>query len=122
MGLNKIQRVELHGKYNGLCAYCGDELIKGWHADHIEPIRRNGDGTCLNPERELFENYNPACASCNILKSSYSIDEFRRIIGQFISSLNKYNTQYKFAKRYGLVDETEKEVVFHFELFNNKTE
>lgn len=116
--LNKKQRLELFDKYSGRCAYCGDELVKGWHADHIEPIRRNGDGTCLNPHNEVFDNYNPSCASCNINKHSMSLEEFRKSISMYVESLNKYTVQYKMAKKYGLVVETEKEVKFYFENFD----
>lgn len=114
-------------KYGGKCAYCGCELpVKGWHADHIEAIVRdfvyNSDkgryvttGTCEKPENECLENYNPSCASCNIQKSSFSLEQFRENIKQFVNSLNSYSTQYKFAKKYGLIKETEIEVKFYFE-------
>lgn len=34
------ERASIYNKYDGKCAYCGCELQKGWHVDHIEPIRR----------------------------------------------------------------------------------
>lgn len=112
----KIDRQKVFEKYGGKCAYCGCELIKGWHVDHIEPIERNWwNGTCNKPENHHEENFNPACASCNILKSSNSIEWFRQSIKKFVQSLNLYTNQYKFAKRYGLVEETGKDVVFYFE-------
>ena len=73
------------------------------------------DGTCEKPENENFENLNPACPSCNIQKNSYSLEQFRENIKEFVGSLNKYSTQYKFAKKYGLIEETEIEVKFYFE-------
>ena len=113
-------------KYLGKCAYCGRELQKGWHVDHIEPIERdfiwdktkgrfNQTKTCRKPENEVFENYNPACSSCNIQKNSFTVEQFRRNIEQFVNSLNMYSTQYKFAKRYNLVTETNSKVIFYFE-------
>lgn len=120
--LTKKQREDLFQKYQGRCAYCGEQLLKGWHADHIELIRRNGDGTCLNPEREIFENYNPSCASCNINKHSMSIEDFRKSICKYVESLNNYSTQYKMAKKYGLITETNKELKFYFEEFNTVAE
>lgn len=124
--MTKQERQLIFEKYGGRCAYCGCELQKGWHTDHIEPIVRNFEyeknkgvfkstGTCKNPENEAFQNYNPSCASCNIQKNSFTLEEFRNNIKQFVNSLNQYSTQYKFAKRYGLVLETEKEVKFYFE-------
>lgn len=116
MKLTKQQRIELRNKYQGRCAYCGDLLGERWHADHIEPIVRNWwNGTCEHPERNTLENFNPSCPSCNIVKSSMSLDSFRKILGGFITSLNRDSTQYKFAKRYGLLEEKEIEVKFWFE-------
>ena len=114
--MNKKTRDLVKSKYNNKCAYCGCELKKGWHVDHLEPIVRNWlNGTCEKPENENLENYNPSCASCNIQKNSYTLEQFRENIKQFVNSLNQYSTQYKFAKKYGLVKETEIEVKFYFE-------
>lgn len=129
----KKKRQEIYDKSGGKCWYCGCDLIKGWHADHFNPIRRNnsswlsdeakiamGYSPCEHPENETEENKVPACASCNILKSSLSIEHFRQRIEQFMESLNAYTNQYKFAKRYGLVEETKKPVIFWFEQEQNK--
>lgn len=115
MALTKKQRLELFDKYDGKCAYCGEDLKKGWHADHVEPIRRNGDGTCLKASRDVFENMNPSCAPCNINKHSMSLEAFRKSIEQYVNSLNNHSTQYKMAKKYGLVEETSLKVKFWFE-------
>lgn len=127
--MKKTEREKLFNKYGGRCAYCGCELTKGWHVDEIDPIRRNWQyeynektgmndrkiTDCMHPERLVIENQNPTCASCNINKHSMSLQQFRESIKQFVSSLNLYSTQYKLAKRYGLIKETEIEVVFYFE-------
>ena len=114
--MTKKERELIFNKCNGKCAYCGCELKKGWHVDHIEPIVRNWcNGTCEKPENEVFENYNPSCPSCNIQKNSHTLEQFRKNIKQFVSSLNQYSTQYKFAKKYGLVSENEIDVKFYFE-------
>lgn len=124
--MKKTDRELIFNKYDGKCAYCGCELTKGWHADHIEPIVRDfiynknkqrfeTNGIYRNPENENLQNYNPSCPSCNIQKNSYTLEQFRENIKQFINSLNQYSTQYKFAKKYGLVYETDIEVKFHFE-------
>lgn len=124
--MKKTDRELIFNKYDGKCAYCGCELIKGWHADHIEPIVRDfiynknkqrfkTNGICRNPENDNLQNYNPSCPSCNIQKNSYTLEQFRENIKQFVNSLNQYSTQYKFAKKYGLVSENDIEVKFHFE-------
>jgi hypothetical protein len=117
------KRQAIYDKSNGHCWYCGCELVKGWHADHFIPVRRNdkysqerfGCPEMENPEHDTEENKVPACASCNIMKSSLSVEHFRSCIAQFVESLNLYTNQYKFAKRYGLIQETSKPVVFWFE-------
>lgn len=132
----KEHRELVFNKYNGRCAYCGETLQKGWHVDEIEPVRRgweylkdkNGNriynaekqdyekkATVMHPERFTIENQMPACASCNINKHSGSLEEFRQLIQGFMKHLNEINTQYKIAKRYGLVKEDIKPVVFYFE-------
>ena len=72
------------------------------------------------PERVHVSNQNPACASCNINKHSMSLEQFRESITNFVNSLNQYSVQYKIAKRYGLIEETKKPVLFYFETLNNK--
>lgn len=114
--MNKKDRDIVFKKYNGHCAYCGVELQKGWHADHIEPIVRNPKTKVVEkPENENLANYNPSCPSCNRMKNSHSLEEFRRIIKQFVNSLNEYSIQYKFAKKYSLIQENDVEVEFYFE-------
>lgn len=117
MKATKQQRTLLREKYGDKCVYCGCDLPDRWHVDHIEPIVRNWwDGTCENPHRHTIENLNPSCPSCNIVKSSMSLESFRRVIGGFITSLNRDSTPYKFAKKYGLVEERVIEVKFWFEM------
>lgn len=116
MKLTKQQRQSLHAKYDGCCAYCGDMLPDRWHAHHIDSIVRNWwNGTCEHPDRQTLANFNPSFPSCNIIKSSQSLEAFRKAIRGFITSLNRDSTQYKFAKRYGLIKEQEIEVKFYFE-------
>ncbi|HBG71442.1 MAG: hypothetical protein A2W93_14415 [Bacteroidetes bacterium GWF2_43_63] len=129
--MTKKERQQVFEKYDGKCAYCGCDLANGWHADHINPVIRDSKwnrekgrfeqtGTCRKPENETPENYNPACASCNIQKNSFTVEQFRSNIKQFVASLNRDSTQYKFAKRYGLIIESDKDVVFYFERIDAK--
>lgn len=126
MKLTKQQRATLRDKFGGKCAYCGDPLPDRWHADHIEPVVRKleycrtskryvSTNDYKRPENNTLGNFNPSCPSCNIVKSSSSLEGFRKTIGGFIKSLNRDSTQYKFAKRYGLIKETDIEVKFYFE-------
>jgi len=150
--MKKADREIVFNKYDGKCAYCGDQLVKGWHVDEIEPcvrlyewqkghwrdkstkevadLRNVAEENMKNyeyiqprqvfkgyqyPERLTIKNQHPACASCNINKHSGSLEEFRSLIQGFMKHLNEINTQYKIAKRYGLVKEEIKPIVFYFE-------
>ena len=120
----KQEREAIYQKYDGHCAYCGGELEKGWHIDHLKPVVREFEitqtgikytGKLEFPENDTFENKMPSCPSCNRLKSSMQLETFRTIIFGMVNPLNKYHTQYQVAKRYGLVKETEIEIIFYFE-------
>jgi len=122
--MNKKQiRETIFQKYNGLCAYCGEELGEKWHIDHIEPVVRDLEtGVFEKPENDSIENLNPSCPSCNIQKNSYTVEQFRRNIQKFLKSLIHYSTQYKFVRKYGLIKETGIEAEFYFETIQkNKT-
>lgn len=163
--MKKDDRKVVFNRFGGRCAYCGDPLVSGWHADHLIPCRRRykevvgwGEVNGLYPEftrqevnkmtPEEFEaagvkfytrprmvadgydnpaanclaNMYPACKSCNINKSTLDVEGFRALINGFMKHLNEINTQYKFAKRYGLVLEDPQPVVFFFETFDKLPE
>lgn len=147
--MEKKQRQIVFDKFDGKCAYCGCELQKGWHVDHVEPCRRKRkwvsggyynkhtgemlpmlleesdafeyregrwvDDGFTNPEANHIDNYFPSCPSCNINKHGDTIEQFRKSIHGYLNSLNLRMVQYKMAKKYGLVQETNKPVVFYFE-------
>jgi len=126
--MTKGKRDIVFNKFAGRCAYCGCELDKGFHVDELLPVRRNTvydkekrkhvhDGSCQHPERLHLDNQYPACPSCNINKHSMSLEEFRNLITGFMKHLNEKSVQYKIAKRYGLVQENIKPVIFYFETF-----
>jgi 5-methylcytosine-specific restriction endonuclease McrA len=113
------KREKIFNKLNGKCAYCGCELQKGWHIDHLLPLVRSPfTGEQQYPERNKFDNLMPSCPSCNNYKHSYSIEEFRRLISELRKQL-MLSTQYKISLRYGLINEVEKEVKFHYEQFSS---
>ena len=122
MKVTKQERQLVFEKYDGKCAYCGCELTKGWHVDHLKPIRRKKykKDECRYPQRAFIDNYMPACASCNINKHAMKLEDFRRLIEGFMKHLNERNTQYKIAKRFGLVIEDVKPIVFYFEQYEKE--
>lgn len=124
MRLTKKQRAALHGKFGGLCAYCGHPLGERWHADHFEPVQRmlavvNGklssSSEMERPERDTIDNMMPACAPCNISKHTQSLEGWRLWLAGHVKSLNAYHSIYRLAKAYGLVVETGAPIMFHFE-------
>jgi len=44
-----------------------------------------------------------------------NLEQFRAFLSNLIVSLNRDSTQYKLAKRFGLVEEIGREVEFYFE-------
>lgn len=75
----------------------------------------------INAHNDCFDNMMPSCASCNLYKHSADIETFRMILTNTVRGLNNNATQYKFAKRYELVVETNKPVVFYFETLTPTT-
>lgn len=130
--MKKADRQRVFDKFNGHCAYCGCLLEGGWHVDELLPVIRiheynkntgkfRSTGTCRHPERLKFDNQMPSCPSCNINKHSMSLEQFRELIKGFMHHLNHVNTQYKIAKRYGLVTENDKDVIFYFESYHTNS-
>jgi 5-methylcytosine-specific restriction endonuclease McrA len=116
----KGNRLEVFNKYGGKCAYCGCELTKSFHVDHIEPHWHNyteeqAAKHKIKKGADSIENMNPACPRCNKWKGTYSVDGFRREISLQIQRLNSYSPNYRLAKDYGLLSEAAKPVVFYFE-------
>jgi predicted restriction endonuclease len=121
--LNNImnKRDKVFEKFNGKCAYCGCDLQKVWHIDHLLPLVRNPfTGEPQHPERNKLDNLMPSCPSCNNYKHSHSIEEFRRLISELRNQLMR-SAQYKISLRYGLIHEVEKDVKFHYEEVSGNT-
>jgi hypothetical protein len=133
MSLTKKQRTELKAMFDGRCAYCGCELGARWHADHVEALMRKGEwvrvdkpnqtyefkatGEAERPENERPDNYMPSCVKCNLHKGTLSVEAFRGQIARHIERLNTHQrfSYYQHAKRFGLIQETIRPIVFHFE-------
>lgn len=119
MQLTKAQREAVRAKYDGKCAYCGDELPARWHADHIEPVERNwwgpNKGEMRKPANDNIENLMPACPPCNIDKHCMSLEGWRAKLARAVEVLTNNYPTYRHAKRFGLVMETGAAITFHFE-------
>lgn len=134
--ISKSQRAALRLQFGGRCAYCACELPeKGWHADHVEPVRRDFDivrapqgsrvthiarsnGRVFHPDRHELDNLYPACSPCNLFKSSFSVEAFREQISHQPERAQAYSVNFRTAQRFGLVTVIERPVVFWFEVYD----
>lgn len=117
-------------KYNNRCAYCGCEItLKQMQVDHIIPKseflshikNRIHIPYFLTHLTEIdvnhWDNLNPACIVCNKWKSAHHLELFRSELFEQIKRLNTNSSSFRIAKRYGLVEETLKPIIFYFEAF-----
>ena len=115
----KIDRTKVYDKFEGHCAYCGDEIkFKGFQIDHIHPqflahFEPNKDNNRL-------ENLNPACPKCNKFKSSFRLEDYRRELSLQVPRLLNENAQFKRALKFGQIKLTQKPIVFFFETEKGK--
>lgn len=132
MALTRKQRERLRMKFGGRCAYCGCELPeKGWHADHVQAVLRKSErcmkaaekgifrlkstGDVFRPEADCPENIFPSCAPCNLLKTTYSLEMFRKQVSLQVERGRRSSVNFRTAERFGLISVVNKPVVFWFE-------
>ncbi len=131
-------QAELRMKFGGRCAYCGCKLPeKGWHADHVEPVRRDFElvrapvgsgvthvarstGKVMHPELHAIENLFPSCAPCNLFKGAFSVEGMRNEITKQVERARAYSVNFRTAERFGLLHIVVKPVVFWFEQYNEQ--
>ncbi|ABS45686.1 MULTISPECIES: HNH endonuclease [Yersinia pseudotuberculosis complex] len=128
----KKQRELLRLKFGGKCAYCGHPLpLTGWHADHIEAVYRNcewkykpngrrylGSGTGMaNPHLDCETNQVPACAPCNLFKSTFSVEQFRKKIMTQVDVTRRASRSFRTAEAFGQLIATPTPVIFYFEQY-----
>jgi len=133
MSLTKNQRKSVWAKSGGLCWYCGGVLPeRGWHADHFNAVIRGSkvvenpkgskythrvvcDATKLRPDNDTLDNLVPACAPCNLFKSTFGIEFFRAEIAAQVDRARKSSVNFRTAERFGLIQSQDRPVVFWFE-------
>jgi len=71
------RRERVFSKYGGKCAYSGTPLEPDWQIDHVVPIRRNWDGTCMFPNNNKEDNMVPVQKTINHYKHSLGLELFR---------------------------------------------
>ena len=117
--MKKETRQLVYEKYNGHCSYCGCVIdIKEMQVDHfISKLTLKLKSNYIYTTKELndIDNLMPSCRVCNKWKSAHSLEQFRKEIGEQLRRLNEYSSNYRFAKKYNLVEETPHDIVFYFE-------
>jgi len=132
----KKQKQNVYDKYKGHCAYCGKKIeIKDMQIDHIIPQyswtvvfknKINGSLDFMIPDflKHLtiddlhhIDNLHPACRVCNKWKSAHHLELFRSEIQEQTKRLQLRSANYRIAKLYGLVSESDVKVRFYFESF-----
>lgn len=120
--MDKAQREIIFNKYGGRCAYCGCELVKGWHVSKLlsEAPEVNSKGEFLI-KNDTIENKLPSCAACNMSRTrdnsgvTYTtIEDFRKQILYNLEFVQSF-PYYQRCLRFGLIEEKKTEIVFYFE-------
>lgn len=65
---------EMLKSQNGVCVYCGSDISKVFHVDHIMPISKGGGNE--------KENLQLLCAGCNLSKGAKTESEFLEWMGR----------------------------------------
>lgn len=117
--MTKSERERIRNLFGGRCAYCGRELGKSFHADHVDPLMRNYPGQA---EREKSVTLYPSCRRCNLRKSMFTLEQFRSEISKQPERLRRNSNQFKLAEDFGLVAEIAIPVEFYFERYDPNTE
>ncbi|WP_156964242.1 hypothetical protein [Trabulsiella guamensis] len=118
----------------GIDPGCSGALVlitgQGGYIDHLAmPTIRVGSKSRVNGAavaawvrqygitHAYLENLFPACAPCNLLKTSYSLEMFRKQVSLQVERGRKSSMNFRTAERFGLVEVIEKPVVFWFEQY-----
>lgn len=116
--ISKQDRANVYAKYNGKCAYCGVELKKGWHVDHINPLVYGGNNE--------LSNMNPSCAECNNYKCHTNLEDYRsqlrKMLNEKLEYLFKSKTKMKVAINMGSIKHTVWDGKFYFEKIGTRNQ
>lgn len=124
---DKRLRVVIFNKYDGKCAYCGCNLEERFCIDHIRPLNRNKRWDSSqqrskdNEGKHTIENLNPSCPPCNISKSSFPLETWRKELELKISRIERDSSTFRLLKKFDLVGIKKYNVTFYFETLKNNS-
>jgi len=122
----KAQREALRAKFDGRCAYCGGEIGRVMHADHMDPCIRittdqwsrplpAEDRRMVKPERNTVANMMPACAPCNLHKGGYPLEDWRALLQRSAEIVRRQTSTFRAGERFGVIVVSDARVLFYFE-------
>lgn len=107
----KKQREEIALRTNNKCGYCGEELKRGWHIDHMEAFI----GRFYNGKKEENDNFMASCPQCNNYKRFDTVEQFRTKLQDQHRLAKNQSVNYRFALKFAQIVETPNPVIFYFE-------
>ena len=111
---NKNVRKIVLNKYGGKCAYCGCDLLDKLTIDHIVPKRRHDEKhPCKG--KDIIDNYNPACYSCNSSKGTFTLNQWRDQLELQHDRCIMDSATFRSLLRFGQVEIIKRKVTFYFE-------
>lgn len=113
----KVDREQIRAMFGGKCAYCGVQLGKTFHVDHVDAIHRERPG---HEDRDKSTLKYPACQRCNLRKATLSIEQFRQEISRQTERLYRDSSSFRLAFDFGTIVEATVPIRFYFE--RNHTE
>ena len=119
--LKKEKRQLIHQKYNGRCAYCGDKLeYSKMHVDHIIPLYRRWTNLELEKYGKVkgsgkIDNLMPSCQTCNLSKSTFTLDVWKEQICLKINRLRRDSSSFRLIEKFNLIKVKNSDIIFYFE-------
>lgn len=121
-GIKKTDRIKVHEKYNGHCAYCGKIIeYNDMQVDHIRPYREWIDALVEGENIDSLSNLNPSCKRCNHYKRSLNLEKFRNYIKTLHERIAK-DYIVKVGLDYGIVNISPFDGEFYFEKLESEGE
>ncbi|MCK5610551.1 HNH endonuclease [Candidatus Pacearchaeota archaeon] len=122
--MKKSEREKIRNMFDCKCAYCGKDLEKTFHVDHVKPVMRgwneNWKHRSIRAGKDEIDNMVPACPRCNRWKATFTVEEFRMEISEQVNRLRLRSAPFRLTEDYGLIQSVDKQIVFWFEMFNKE--
>jgi len=113
--VSRQKRLEVYAKYDGRCAYCGEDLpYKKMQVDHIVSKSRVKFKQISEERVNGLSNLNPSCGACNYYKGAKSLEGFRKMMTTIHKRLKKIFIV-RLALKYKILKLNDFDGLFYFE-------